>query len=80
MKHYQVKVKPNKKRDTVYWQQKDLFGLNEEVLIVETKEPPLEGRANKRVIELVAMFLEVPKKNISIKSGLTSKNKILVVL
>jgi uncharacterized protein YggU (UPF0235/DUF167 family) len=78
-----ILVKPNKKADKVYYLQSDLFAENascsDKILVVETAAPPLQGKANKKVIELVAKFLGVAKANISIKSGLQSKHKILEI-
>jgi uncharacterized protein len=77
-------VKPNKKADKVYYLEADLFNQNaqnsEKVLIVETTAPPLEGKANKKVIELVAKFLGLAKSQISIKTGLTGKYKVLEIV
>jgi len=74
-----VLVKPNKKAEKVYWQEDSLFEENEKTLIVETTEPPIEGRANKKVIELVAKFLNLKKSQVSIKSGKTDKIKLLMI-
>lgn len=41
--------------------------------------PPEKGRANKRVIKLMADYLEVPKSNISIKLGRTAREKVLEI-
>lgn len=74
-----IRVKTHKKENRAYWQQDFLFETNEKTLIVETKELPIDGKANKSVIEIVAEFFNVPKKYVSIKSGHTSKNKVLLI-
>jgi uncharacterized protein YggU (UPF0235/DUF167 family) len=74
-----VLVKPNKKANQVYWKQASLFAENENILIVETTESPIEGRANKKVIELVAEFLNLKKSQVSIKTGKTDKIKLLII-
>lgn len=46
---------------------------------VEVKEPPVEGRANKAVIEAVADYFALPKSAITITSGQKGKKKVLVI-
>jgi len=41
--------------------------------------PPIEGRANQRVIELLSDFFKVKKSQISIISGLKSKEKTIEI-
>lgn len=41
--------------------------------------PPIEGRANERVIELFSDYFNVAKSQISIAQGLKSKNKVLEI-
>lgn len=41
--------------------------------------PPEKGRANSRVIKLVADFLKIKKSQISIIQGLKSKTKTLQI-
>lgn len=67
-----VKVKPNSK------QQK----ITEEVdgsLIVNLKSPPVDGKANEELIRLLADKYDVPKSCITIKSGLTSRQKLIEI-
>lgn len=40
---------------------------------------PEDGKANKEVIKLLAKVLDVPQSNITITSGLTSKNKVITI-
>ena len=68
---YQVLVKPNSSKDEIF--------RDEEYLIVRVTDPPKEGKANKKVIKLVADFLDVSKSEVFIKSGLTSRKKIISV-
>ncbi|MDP2873908.1 MAG: DUF167 domain-containing protein [bacterium] len=46
---------------------------------VAVKEPPVEGRANKAVIEAVADYFALPKSAIIISSGQKSKKKVLEI-
>jgi len=66
-----VKVKTNSKTARV--QEK------EGVLHVWLDVPPVEGRANKRLIELLSEHYGRPRSLIYIKSGLKSRNKIVVI-
>lgn len=76
MRKYKILVKPNKKENKVYWQNSS---DKSEILIVETKEPPIEGRANDSVIELLAEFFGISKTNISIKSGKKARVKTIII-
>jgi uncharacterized protein (TIGR00251 family) len=67
----QVKVKPNSRAEEVS-QEGDSF-------VVRVKEPPREGKANAAVIKLLAEYFRVPKSQVRILSGLSSRNKIVEV-
>ncbi|WP_026732186.1 DUF167 domain-containing protein [Fischerella sp. PCC 9605] len=67
-----VKVKPNSKVQKI-----------EEVadgsLIVYLKSPPVDGKANEELIQVLAEKFDVPKSRIRIKSGLSSRNKLIEI-
>jgi len=42
--------------------------------------PPIEGKANEKVIELLSEFFKKPKRSISIVSGFKSKIKIVEIV
>jgi len=46
---------------------------------VAVKEPPIENRANERIIELLAEYFDVPKSNVKIKLGKSSKFKVFMI-
>ena len=46
---------------------------------VKVNAPPIEGKANKRLIEILAEHFHVPKSYITIIKGSTSSNKIVDV-
>ena len=46
---------------------------------IKVSSPPEKGKANKRVIELLALELRVKKQDIKIISGETSNRKILEI-
>ncbi|MDP8233516.1 MAG: DUF167 domain-containing protein [Candidatus Saelkia tenebricola] len=50
-----------------------------DVLRVKIDAPPVEGKANKRLIEILAEYFLVPKSKIKIIKGERSKNKIIQV-
>ena len=46
---------------------------------VRTKSPAIEGRANSRVVELLAEFFGVSKSRVKIIRGETAKRKLVLV-
>jgi hypothetical protein len=48
---------------------------SEGVLRVKVDAPAREGKANKRLIEILSKYFLKPKSSIKIIKGLTSKNK-----
>ncbi len=44
---------------------------------VNLKSPPVEGRANRELIEILAKEYGIPKRDIDIVSGMSSKNKVV---
>ena len=70
----QVKVKPRSKTEDVT---KEMDG---NVYVVRVKEPPVEGKANRAVLKLLARHFGVPESRLRIVSGLSSKNKVVEVM
>jgi uncharacterized protein (TIGR00251 family) len=68
----QVKVKPSSK-------QQSIEESTDGILIVHLKSPPVDGKANKELIELLAKKFNVSKSQIRIKAGLSSKNKLVEI-
>lgn len=68
----QVKVKPNSKRQSI---EEAADGS----LIVYLKSPPVDGKANAELIELLAKKFNVSKSKISIKLGGASRNKLVEI-
>lgn len=48
-------------------------------LFVCVNVPPVEGKANQKVIELLARYFAKPKSAVTIVRGLRSKHKIVEV-
>ncbi|MBO1057332.1 MAG: DUF167 domain-containing protein [Dolichospermum sp. JUN01] len=67
-----VKVKPNSK-------QQKIEELADGSLIVYLKSPPVDGKANEELIKLLAKKFDVSKSSIRIKSGTTSRQKVIEI-
>ena len=48
-------------------------------LKIHLNEPALEGRANKKLIEILAQQYQVKKRDISIVSGQNSRDKVVEI-
>lgn len=71
-----VKIKPGSKNQKINVV-KDMF--DNEIYEVSVKALPKDGEANKELIELLSEHFKTAKRNIEIKSGFTSRNKILSI-
>ena len=49
------------------------------VLRVKVDAPAREGKANKRLVEILAEHFSKPKSSLKIVKGLTSKNKMIEI-
>jgi len=67
-----VKVKPNSKIQKIEEQA-------DGSLTVHLKSPPVDGKANQELIKLLAERFDVPKSYIRIKSGLSSRQKLVEI-
>ncbi len=67
-----VKVKPNSKSPKI-------IEAEDASLIVHLKSPPIDGKANEELIKVLADKYDVPKSYITIKSGLTSRQKLVEI-
>ncbi|WP_353933166.1 DUF167 domain-containing protein [Okeanomitos corallinicola TIOX110] len=67
-----VKVKPNSKQQKIIEQE-------DGSLIVNLKSPPVDGKANEELIKMLAKKFNVPKSSIRIKSGLSSRQKLVEI-
>jgi uncharacterized protein (TIGR00251 family) len=41
--------------------------------------PPVDGKANKEVVKFLAGILDVPVREVTVKSGLQSRKKLVAV-
>jgi uncharacterized protein (TIGR00251 family) len=67
-----VKVKANGYENKIVKREGDF-------LVVSVKSPREKGLANKNLIETLSKEFSIPKKAITIESGLTSIKKIVVI-
>jgi len=57
----------------------ELTGLHNDALKLRLTTPPVEGKANKAVITFLAKRLHLPKSAVTIKSGLQSREKHIII-
>lgn len=55
------------------------IGIHGESIKLALTAPPVDGKANKAVIQFLASFLKLKKKNITIKHGLQSRTKSILI-
>ena len=67
-----VRVKANAKKNEVK-------PLGENRYQVSVTAPPVDGKANEKVIEVLADFFDKPKRAITILRGETSKEKLIEI-
>lgn len=72
MKKITVEVKPNSKEIKIE-------KIINNVYKVRLTATPVEGKANKQLIAVMAKYFKVSKSQIEIKVGKTSKTKVLVI-
>lgn len=68
-----VKAKPNAKEEKVE-------KIDDTHFVVKVKEPPVQGRANRAIIKVLADFLNTAPSRLNIISGYTAKQKVIEVL
>jgi hypothetical protein len=67
-----VRVQPKSSQNAI-------VGIHGEALKIKLNAPPVEGKANKALIQLVAKLLKCSKSNVEIVSGQASRNKRLLI-
>jgi uncharacterized protein len=67
-----IKVKPNSQQQSI---KEEADGS----LTINLKSPPVDGKANEELIKLLAKKFAVPKSKITIKLGLLSRQKLVVI-
>ena len=69
---FKITVKANARKN-------EITRATDGTLVIRVTVPPIEGKANEKVIEVLAEYLNKPKKSISIISGFKGKYKIIEV-
>lgn len=68
-----IKVEPRSSRSGI-------TGPYGDALKVKLTSPPVEGKANKELVEVLAKEFGIRKKDVEIISGQSSKNKIVKLM
>ena len=72
-----IEVKLKSKETRYIGPKTDLFGNT--VYQIAINKPPLEGKANKELVEFLAEKLKIPKSGIKIVKGMKGRVKVLEV-
>ena len=67
-----VKVKPNSKEQKII---EEVDGS----LTIRLKSPPVDGKANEELIKVLSKKYHIPKSYIRIKSGISSRQKLIEI-
>ena len=57
----------------------EFAGLHGDALKIRLAAPPVDGKANEALVKFVAETLKLPKSAVTLKSGQTSRRKVLEV-
>jgi uncharacterized protein (TIGR00251 family) len=69
---FPVKVQPGASQSAIQ-------GVEGEFLKVRLAAPPVDGKANEELIKLISKLLNLPKSRISIRTGVSSRRKVLLL-
>jgi uncharacterized protein len=58
----------------------EFAGLHGEALKIRLAAPPVDGKANEALLRFIAEVLHLPKSAVTLKSGQTSRHKVLEVI
>lgn len=67
-----VRVKPNARKNEVR-------EVDERTLVVSVTAPPVEGKANVKLVEVLAEYYGKPKRAITILRGTTGRMKVVQI-
>jgi uncharacterized protein (TIGR00251 family) len=68
----QIKVKPNSRASRLEQNEDGTW-------LAQLKSPPVDGKANEELIALVAKHFKRPKSEVSIKSGASTRLKLVQI-
>ncbi|WP_392537742.1 DUF167 domain-containing protein [Legionella sp. 227] len=57
----------------------EIVGIHEGALKIRLNTPPIEGRANKALLQFVAQLFKVPVRQVTLKRGDKSRHKTVLV-
>ena len=57
-----------------------LAGIRDGALLVRLTSPPVDGAANEELIQLIASFLAVPRREVSLVAGSRGRRKRLKIV
>ena len=57
----------------------EFAGLHGDALKIRLAAPPVDGKANEALIKFIAERLQLPRSAVNLKSGQTSRRKVLAV-
>ncbi|GIL15852.1 MAG: hypothetical protein BroJett039_10250 [Chloroflexota bacterium] len=69
---FNVRVTPRAKRD-------EISGVADDAVKIRLNAPPVEGRANEALIKFLADRLDIPRGQVEIVRGETSRRKVVRV-
>lgn len=55
-------------------------GIEDGLVIVEIRSPPMGGKANRELLKALAKFFDVSSSSVSVVKGLKDRNKVVRVL
>ncbi len=58
----------------------EVAGEHGDALKIRLAAPPVEGKANQKLIAWLADFFSVPQRDIELKSGETSRRKVVDII
>ena len=76
-----VRVIPRSSKNILEWEEREASRQGEEASSLKARltAPPVEGAANEALIALLADKLALPRRNINIVRGATSRQKIVEI-
>ena len=69
---FEIKVHPRSSRNQI-------VGEQEGLLKIKLTAPPVDGEANQALVAFLAQFFKLPKKNVEIIKGETSRQKLVFI-
>jgi hypothetical protein len=58
----------------------EIADIHGDRLKIRLKAPPVDGKANKELVDFLSKLFDVPKRNIEISSGLASRQKTVKII